>query len=635
MKNFKNHFHKFRENDKLKFQKNYIFFDTETKPEIDKNRTETHTLNLGWGMYWNRETNFKEWFYFENYKSFWEWVISKYNKDTKTLILYSHNMDFDSKIVCALPYLTKHNWTVDTAHFKKGSFFIHFKKDGNQLKLWDTVNYCKQPLKNIGEFVGYSKIEIDLNTASQKEIKKYCKRDVEIVYQFIKKFSDFLEKNDLSQLKPTIAGISKNCFRHKFYDKDNPIFIHYQKSTIKNERFSYRGGITDLFRVGKIKEKLYYTDINSSYPYELRNKKFPVKLIFHSNNLLKTEQELNQILNKYIDNDNYGIIANLDIELPQKYAYILVKAKVNNEDKSLFLSGRFNVGLTTPEIKFVLKHGKIIRVKELCVYKMRVIYKDFVDFFYGVKKQATIENDKVTREIAKLIMNSGYGWWATKKHTLKHISVSKENRVIKYDEKILKIGETTQTQQKIQLGYQIFLQQTNNNENAFDSFVAIASFVTSYARMSLVKFILIAERENVIYVDTDSVIVNKRGYRNLENQKVIDKYKLGYLKLEKTIHNVKVIKPKFYEYDEIKDNKTKHTLVCKGKNKKAKIIFENENFLVAENQIWESVNSGLRSGNLDKQIISIQPKKFYKFYDKGKIKENIVFPFHLKKLDGE
>ena len=58
----------------------------------------------------------------------------------------------------------------------------------------------------------------------------------------------------------------------------------------------------------------------------------------------------------------------------------------------------------------------------------------------------------------------------------------------------------------------------NTDSNAFDSFVAIASLVTAYARMYLVDLILKVGRENLYYVDTDSLIINKESLIKLERK---------------------------------------------------------------------------------------------------------------------
>jgi len=63
-----------------------------------------------------------------------------------------------------------------------------------------------------------------------------------------------------------------------------------------------------------------------------------------------------------------------------------------------------------------------------------------------------------------------------------------------------------------------------------DGFTAIASHVTSYARIHLLNLLMLSNFEGVLYTDTDSLFVDERFIEKY--REYIDKYKLGYLKVE-------------------------------------------------------------------------------------------------------
>ncbi len=94
----------------------------------------------------------------------------------------------------------------------------------------------------------------------------------------------------------------------------------------------------------------------------------------------------------------------------------------------------------------------------------------------------------------------------------------------------------------------------HTEKNSYDSFVGIASFITSYARMKLIGLIKQAGRENCYYMDTDSLFVNEDGLRRLMPE--IDPYELGKLKVEEFSDKSAFWAPKFYLFN---DN-----LKCKG-----------------------------------------------------------------------
>ena len=613
-------FHIFRQNDKLKMQKYFIFTDTETETKKLDKENESLTFKLGSFIFWNKETGElikKDYF---NKSDIWNFIDNQL-KVLKEMVFYAHNTDFDFKILDGFNILSQKGFIFASWYVQGTTFILRCERgEGKQkqvLHIWDTMNYVPISLKKIGESINLKKLEINFNDNSTEKLLIYCRRDTEIIYLFIRYLITFLEKYNLSQLKPTSASLSLNIFRHQFYSiKKMPIYIHDCKNAIKLERDSYSGGITDCFKVGKVSETIYKLDINSMYPYIMKNKNFPIKMIFWGS---YPKYKTDKLYNIYEKNKNENlIIARVKIFIPEKYAYILQKAKVNNQRKSIFLSGTFETVLTSPELDFVSKYGKILKFKEIAVYHKGVIFKDFVTFFYNKRLIFKEKQNFVYEKFCKLILNSQYGKWGQKQ--IKYIPVIKDmqQNLIKSFGTIIN-AETKETYQLIQFG-KILYRVIETEENSKDSFVAIASFVTAYSRILLIKYLLLAKRKNIIYCDTDSLFINKQGLENLK--KVIDNKKLGFLKIEEISNHVIIYKPKFYLFG--KDFK------CKGVKKNSEIIKETEKNIVFKMFRWERFKTSLKTENINNQLITEFEKDVSKIYDKGIILENgIIKPFSV------
>jgi hypothetical protein len=611
----KNCYHVLRQNDSLNMQKFFIFVDTETFYSSKTKENSIQKLKLGWCLFWNRPLNIKEYKYFEKIEEFWDFVEEKINICGE-IIIYAHNTDFDMKVLDGYnELLIKRNWECVSPYITNQVYVLDVEKDKMKLHIWDTFNYFQTSLKNIGKMLNFPKMEIDFDTCSKEELSIYCKNDVEILFQLIKNLIDFLEKYDLSKLKPTKASLSFNCFKHKFYNKkDKPIYIHNTKFAIKLERNSYKGGICDCFKVGKFKDKLYHLDCNSMYPYVMKNFKLPTKLIYY--HFSYTENLYEKMINA-LKNEKLVIIG-CNIYLPEKYAYILNKVKFNDTQvKSIFLSGNYNIVLTTPEINFVLKYGKINKVYEIAIYDSDYIFNDFVDFFYNMRIKFKEENNDIYQQFCKYIMNSLYGKLGQRKIKYK-IEKTRDNK-IEISNSIETINSDIPKRTKImQLGNKLFTIESNE-ENAFDSFVAIASHVTSYGRMILINLILKAERNNTYYVDTDCLIVNNKGYENLKEE--IDNKQLGKLKIENESVDSEFLKPKMYKFND--KNK------CKGIKRNAIILNENEKEITFKQEQFEKFKTALNKKHLHEQHFKFIEKTVNKIYDKGKLINNIVYPFKL------
>ena len=142
--------------------------------------------------------------------------------------------------------------------------------------------------------------------------------------------------------------------------------------------------------------------------------------------------------------------------------------------------------------------------------------------------------------------------------------------------------------------------------------MAIASFVTAYARMYLIELIFKAKRENVFYVDTDCLFVNEKGMCNLLD--LFHNTELGKLKLEGLSQDTTIYRPKFYIFNDIEK--------CKGVKKKHNVISNTKNELIIEQEQFTRFKSALRKDELDTQSINMIVKHIDKKYDKGVVLKN-------------
>ena len=604
LKKCKTTFHILRENDKLKLQNNFLFVDTETK----RTKESEEKFHLGWMIYWEKDTNKKTYIYLNNKNIFYDYIF-RIMKNKDHLFVFAHNMDFDIKVLGGINKFIQKGFILDSFYINGCRFIIKLKNknNGKIIEFLDTMNYVPSSLKEIGKSIGLEKTEIDFLTCNDYTLSEYCKNDTEIICLFIQKLLQFLEEYDLSRLKPTVSSLSMNIFRHKFYSKKkNPIFIHGWNDTIEIERLSYRGGISDCFKIGKnIKEPLYKLDINSMYPYVMQINELPTKLLCYRDfNKLK-ENKLKELFYKYIDQKL--IIARCKIYLPKEYAYILVKTKINNQSKSMFLYGTFITTLTTPELNFVIKYGKILEILNIAIYEKNIIFKEFVNFFYTKRMEYDKDGNKTFKLFCKIILNSLYGKFG-QTQTSYNISDNKN-----YDFSSSYIIDVLNDDKylKMNLGNKSF-EVLEEGKNSFDSFVAISSFVTAYARMYLIDMILQAKRKNVYYVDTDCLIVNQEGYDLL--MPLINPTELGKLKLEEISMDTTIYRPKYYVFN----NKEK----CKGIKKTAKRLFEDDSILRIEQEQFTRFKSSLRKSEFEKQTVYKMIKEINKVYDKGVITKN-------------
>ena len=207
--------------------------------------------------------------------------------------------------------------------------------------------------------------------------------------------------------------------------------------------------------------------------------------------------------------------------------------------KLVFPTGTFEGWWTCFELDLSRPPCEVIDVHKVLFFESDWIFIEYVDTFYTMKNEAKKSGDSVMYLVSKLFMNSLYGKWAERKRV--SVLMSKERLadfIIDYAEKkqgnyVLELALDTdygiiradRTQLNVIGGY-VEVKTTTYHEPYN---VAVATFITSAARAVNRAYQELVKKNGglVFYTDTDSFIVDKKGFEALKPY--IDKLKLGYL----------------------------------------------------------------------------------------------------------
>lgn len=521
------HWHKLRGNKAAKRPVHHLFVDIETRLRPQPDGTTVHELWLGWCCYWRRRTDKTSdtmiWTYFETADRFWE-TVALYLKDDRPLHMVSHNVKYDFSILGLFDRMEGMGYTLRPPYFEGMTSIATFTNGKRKMVLLDNANYFRCPLADLGASIGFDKKDVDPLTASKEEVVPYCRRDVDIMLQAWHFLYDFQQEHNLGNWGRTISSMSMNAYRHRFMDCE--IVIHTHAKTTKLERASYHGGRTSAFVQAELTEGPYYKlDVNSMYPFMMRN------------------QELPRSFYKYIDKPGlhtlkyylkrFAVIARVTL-LSEEPVY-----PVKHKGHLLHPTGRFDATLTTPELVYALAHGHVREVFAMAVYRKAVLFRSFVDFFFGLKTQYSKEGDTVKRALAKNFLNHMSGKWGqyswsweqTDDPLLEDYAIDvKSNLTTGERYMVYRFGSTCWRKTRTGEGY--------------NAFPAIIAHITAYSRLYLWELLTIAGNGHYFYCDTDSLIVDQTGFENLKPY--IDEDKLGGLKVEEVQDSIDIRCPKVY-----------------------------------------------------------------------------------------
>ena len=524
----------------------FIFFDVETYPLRENDSVIEQGFDLLTANFctWSntRGLRVRERLHTDRREDFYLFFLDKL-QEKKPLYLVSANIWFDVRNSGLISWFVNQGWELTHFYSKGMTFIMKLSRDSFTVYLLNIQQFIPGSVKKYGKLLGYEKLEIDLETAPKEERYKYCMRDTDIITWIFAGWLEFIRDHRLGAFRLTLPSQSFNGYKHRFMKRT--IFLHHNEFVTRMERESYYGGRTEAFRMGKITgQRIYYLDINSAYPYVMRNFALPYR--YFKTVELPDRMRLAWFLKTHFC---LGYCA-VDTPVP---AY---PKRVNN--RLCFPVGRFRTWLTHPEIVHAWKHGRLRGVRWLAVYNRAVLFRDFVDYFYRLRNRYKEENNEVYQYLTKIFLNSLYGKFGSRAD-----KIIREERVTEpgFAYQDIVDAESGLIYRELIFGRtrRIYLESAEESNQAM---VAVAAGVTGYTRMLLWSYIETAGLENVLYCDTDSVIVTEDGYKKLEGK--INPGALGALKLEGIYDRI--------EIQGAKDYRIGNRVVRKGVSEKAEEI---------------------------------------------------------------
>lgn len=437
--------------------------------------------------------------------------------------VFAHNAEFDLLTVFGNIYKN-----LDSKAIFNGKFIT---AKMNKITFADSMNIYPTSVKKIGEMVGSEKFEnekikgqgLTKENITEQDIE-YCIRDCKIVWDALLQIFE-----SIGTIKFTLASLSFYNYRNKFLNKSTVY------SDLNNEFFnSYYGGRTEVFKLGQCSGKVY--DINSLYPFVMSDMNFP-----NLTSLRKVSKCDIKFLH-YLLKCHEGL-ANIIVKHKETY-FGFLPFKV---DRLFFPVGTFETTVNFNELRFALEHEaiEILKVNHVIYSEpVKTPFKDFIDYHYNERLET---NNKLKQVIHKLIMNSLYGRFAMRtKYKTEYFENIPCDLIanLQKDEKFYLLKIFNEIRQDCYL-----ITKNSNSEHSFFSIPTYSSYITSQARIILLKSLIENEYNKVLYCDTDSIFLegdfsgiinNELGNFKQEEKRIIDiKGLKNYIMVNETgIHEI-------------------------------------------------------------------------------------------------
>ena len=455
--------------------------------------------------------------------------------------IYFHNLKFDGEFILFYLMTNDYEWvesrekrtkTFSTLISDMGLFYsieVYFEvgKKVKKVTFIDSLKIINQTVESMPKTfkIEENKLEIDYNLPREKghilteEEKAYVKNDVVIVAKALSYlFSMGLTKmtagsNALSEYKEiTRINRFRTLYKPLNYDIDKDI------------RRAYRGGFTYLNPIYKNKSvgEGEVLDVNSLYPSVMYNEILPFGEPF----FYEGEYQEDKVYPLYIQR------LTCSFKLKEgKIPTIQIKHSRFVDNEYLTDSGIEPVALTLTSIdlKLFLEQYDVWDLHYESGWKfkgMRGLFTKYIDKWIGVKNESTLSGNKGMRQVAKIMLNSLYGKFAT--------SLDVQSKIPYLEDDIVR--------------YRLGIKDKKDGV-----YLPMGAFITAYARDKTIRTSQAIKDYSIkkygidmyCYSDTDS-IHTILPIEELEQFCEIDDVKLGAWKHESHFERAKFIRQKTY-----------------------------------------------------------------------------------------
>lgn len=385
----------------------------------------------------------------------------------ENIILYAHNGGkFDWFFV--LPYLDEFSEVMiisgRLAKFKIGA--CEFR---------DSYSIMPVPLS------AYKKDDIDYaimekgereKPKNKKIIKEYLKSDCLYLYDLVNHFVNNYGGN------LTLAG-SAMKYWCKAFNQKQPRTSRYFYETFKP---FYYGGRVECFRAGVFRTDFKVVDINSAYPFAMKNLHPYGKIYEVKTELPKTDEYISRCFIKI------NCVAKGCFPYRAKEGLIFPRDSIKRE-----------YSITGWEYLAALENDAIseCEIIEVIQFSESIEFNDYVDHFYDLKEHS--EKGTPDYIIAKLFLNSLYGKFASNPDEYKEFMICSPESII--------CSEVDDYEFSNLLGDWALMQKPLDEAKQNYLNVATAASITGFVRAYLFK--ALQKCEGLIYCDTDAIAAEK------------------------------------------------------------------------------------------------------------------------------
>jgi hypothetical protein len=503
----------------------WLVADCESKPRRD-GPVEVQTLRCWSASRWRTDLKSgeaRETARGTDAAAFWAWALEWCHTHGRT-VLWFHHASVDLAWLAAFEQLPAAGCELVWCNLDRDVSVATWKTPGGTLVIADTWTWTAQPLEALSGMVSITKPPLPKDDDSIESWHARCDADVAITEAVVRELLDYVRTRHLGNWQPSGAGMGYTTWRHRFYT--HKILVHDDSDALAAEREAMHAGRAEAWWHGKAQDGPFTEwDMRMSYTTIASECLLPTK--FWDHDKAPTRRIHRWAL------EHFRVLARVTV----RTAVPVVPARI--DDRITWPVGEFETMLWDNELALITATGGRYKVHEQWRYTRKPCLKAWADWSIEQVSLGSPVLTDVQRTWVKHQARATIGRMGLRTASWQPYC---DNWMPAYTGLSL-LSEAGQPDRRLMhVGGKVWAE--TGKEETQQSVPQITSWIMAEARVRLWNACQAAGLDNVLHVDTDSLITNAAGTAAI--QAAIHQGLPGHWRPKATWRKLEITGPRHY-----------------------------------------------------------------------------------------
>lgn len=500
--------------------------------------------------------------------------VSLFTRERGRTVVWAHNLAYDLRVSRALRLLPRLGFKLSGIVLERTASWASWTQGRRTIICCDLASWLPTTLAQIARDLDTQQHPIDVRVAGAEELLARCRADVDVTADAVLHLLRFVQREDCGPFRPTGSGQSHAFYRRRFLT--HRLLAHDNSVALERERRAMWTGRCEAWRWGRLGERgMTEFDLETAYCHIAAEQTVPTRLVGATGPL--DAGELAGAL------EAYAVMAEVDVTCSLPALPRQIGERID------WPVGSFSTVLWSPELTLAGEVAEQLVVRRAWLYERAPALRDFATFVLDQLARPTDELHPLDRRLLKHWSRTLVGRMALRYRRWEPFGLVREHdaRLGLYVD-----GETGTVTDSLQVGGDYLT--LGAMIEADTSLPQITGFVMSEARRRLWALMRFAKLENLIYLDTDSLLVNAAGAKRLRAAIAMDA--AWSLREKQAVRAAEIVGPR--------------NLEIAGERRTAGIPKTATRVGVGEYEgvVWRSLRGSLTTGELD--FVSTTARRF-------------------------